>query len=151
MPSVPPFGPQAHYNAPKFYDELAAPADGSSKLPRFNFVCLSAFGGAALLMGSIMCGGYLTFGAASQGLILNNYATSDPLAFIARLGIGMSIIFSYPLNMVGLREGVLAMFGQKAAGDKPAVHIALTLALLCLMNGTRASQPVISAGCLAHQ
>ena len=45
----------AHYNAPKFYEELQAPADGSSKLKSFNLVCLGAFGGAALLMGSIMC------------------------------------------------------------------------------------------------
>jgi len=125
----------AHYNAPKFYDELQAPADGSSKLPRFNFVCLAAFGGAAALMGSIMVGGYLTFGGASQGLILNNYATSDPLAFLARLGIAMSIIFSYPLNMTGLREGVLAMFGKKAAGEKTIVHVLLTLVLVCVMNG----------------
>ena len=70
-----------------------------------------------------------------QGLILNNYATSDPLAFLARVGIGLSIIFSYPLNMTGLREGVLAMFGKKAAGDKPIVHIGLTLLLLLVMNG----------------
>ena len=98
----------AHYNAPKFYDELQAPKDGSSKLKSFNLVCLGAFGAAAVLMGSIMCGGFLTFGSNAQGLILNNYATSDPLAFIARLGIGMSIIFSYPLNFVGLRGGVRA-------------------------------------------
>ena len=28
----------AHYNAPKFFDELAGPEDGGSKLPRFNQV-----------------------------------------------------------------------------------------------------------------
>jgi len=125
----------AHYNAPKFYDELAPPEDGSSKLPRFNLVCAAAFGAAALLMGSIMAGGYLTFGAASQGLILNNYATSDPLAFLARLGIGMSIIFSYPLNFVGLRGGVLGMLGLSSQADKRSVHVITTVVLLCLMNG----------------
>lgn len=125
----------AHYNAPKFYKELQAPADGSSKAPVFNLVCAIGFGGAALLMGTVMAAGFLTFGQASQvklcqirllgkgvtigltngvlsscdtqGLILNNYATSDPLAFLARVGIGASIIFSFPLNFVGLREGVL--------------------------------------------
>jgi len=125
----------AHYNAPKFYDELAPPEDGSSKLPRFNLVCGAAFGAAALLMGSIMAGGYLTFGASSQGLILNNYATSDPLAFLARLGIGMSIIFSYPLNFVGLRGGVLGMLGLSDQADKQSVHVITTVALLCLLNG----------------
>lgn len=28
----------AHYNAPKTYKELAPPADGSSKVPKFNLV-----------------------------------------------------------------------------------------------------------------
>jgi len=125
----------AHYNAPKFYDELEAPPDGKSKLARFNLVVGAAFGAAALLMGSIMAGGYLTFGSAAQGLILNNYATSDPLAFVARLGIGMSIIFSYPLNFVGLRGGVLGMLGLADKADDNKVHVVATVALLCLMNG----------------
>jgi hypothetical protein len=30
----------AHYNAPRFYEELAGNKDGSSKLPKFNKVCL---------------------------------------------------------------------------------------------------------------
>jgi len=125
----------AHYNAPKFYKELQAPADGSSKLKSFNMVCAYAFGGAALLMGSVMCTGFLTFGASSQGLILNNYATSDSLAFLARVGIGASIIFSYPLNFVGLREGVQTMLGLKEAGKKPLVHWVTTVALMCVING----------------
>ncbi len=50
----------AHYNAPKFYAELAPPADGSSKLPRFNAVVLAGFVLAATLSGVIMSAGYLT-------------------------------------------------------------------------------------------
>lgn len=123
----------AHYNAPKQYEELAPPATGS-KLARFNTVVGAGFGFAALLMGAIMAGGYLTFGSASQGLILNNYATSDPLALVARLGIGVSIIFSYPLNFLGLREGLLTML--KLDGSKKATHWGATLLLMALMNGT---------------
>ena len=124
----------AHYNAPKFYSELQAPAEGS-KLNRFNFVVASGFLAAAVVMGSVMVGGFLTFGSASQGLILNSYATGDPLAFLARLGIGMSIIFSYPLNFVGLREGILSSLGKTEEGKKTSVHVALTLALMFIMNG----------------
>jgi len=123
----------AHYNAPKYYKELAPPADGSSKQAAFNKVCAGAFGLASLLCAAIMAGGYLTFGGASQGLILNSYATTDPLALLARLGICASIIFSYPLNFVGLREGVLNLF--KLDGTKAPVHIITTIVLLCLMNG----------------
>ena len=126
----------AHYNAPKFYNELAAPTDGSSKVAKFNKVVVGGFGAAALIMGSVMAGGFLTFGGASNGLILNSYATADPLAFIARLGIGLSIIFSYPLNFLGLREGVLSMLGMTEEGKKAPVHWGVTLALMLLMNGT---------------
>ena len=96
----------------------------------------AAFGAAAALMGSVMAGGFLTFGSSANGLILNNYATSDPLAFLARLGISMSIIFSYPLNFVGLRDGVLSIAGKAEQGKKNSVHVAITLALMLLMNGT---------------
>ena len=125
----------AHYNAPKYFNELAVPTDGSTKQQAFTRVCAQAFGLAALLMGSIMAGGYLTFGGASQGLILNNYATSDPLAFIARLGISASILFSYPLNFVGLREGVLGMLGLRSKAADPSVHTLSTVLLVIVMNG----------------
>ncbi len=126
----------AHYNAPKYFNELAVPADGSlTKQQAFTRVCAGAFGLAAILCGSIMAGGYLTFGGASQGLILNNYATSDPLAFLARLGISASILFSYPLNFVGLREGVLGMLGLRDKAALPSVHVISSVLLVCIMNG----------------
>lgn len=125
----------AHYNAPKMYKELAGPEDGSSKLGRFNMVVGCAFGLAALLCGSIMTAGYLTFGKASQGLILNNYATADALAFIARIGIGLSIIFSYPLNFVGLREGVLSLLNLSHKAARTDVHVISTVLLMLCVNG----------------
>ena len=82
--------------------------------PRLYQVVIGAFGLAALLCGSIMAAGFSTFGAASQGFILNNYATADSLALLARIGISASIIFSFPLNFVGLREGVLDLLKLKA-------------------------------------
>ena len=48
----------------------------------------------------------------------------------------MSIIFSYPLNFVGLREGLLAFLGKTEEGKKTSVHVSLTLLLMVLMNGT---------------
>ena len=56
----------AHYNAPKYYKELAPPTDGSSKQAAFTKVCAGAFGLASFLCLAIMVGGYLTFGGASQ-------------------------------------------------------------------------------------
>ena len=74
----------AHYNAPKFYGELEAPADGSSKLPRFNLVVGLGFLAAAGVMGAVMAGGFLTFGSASQGLILTGPQASHEKASVER-------------------------------------------------------------------
>jgi sodium-coupled neutral amino acid transporter 11 len=126
----------AHFNAARFYSDLAEPADGSSKLSTFHRVCAAGFGFAGLLTAAVMSGGFFTFGSAAKGLILNNYATADPLALLARVGIGVSMVFSYPLVFTGLRDGVLAMLKKEEAGQKPLVHVGLTVAMLALLNGT---------------
>ena len=117
----------AHFNANKLYNELAPPADGSPKIGRFNAASAVAFAIAALLSGGIAAAGFLTFGASSQGLILNNYATGDRMASLARLGIGLSIVFSYPLNFLALRSGVHGML--KLDGASGPVHLVSTLLL----------------------
>ena len=71
----------------------------------------------------------------AQGFILNNYATKDSLAFLARLGISVSIIFSYPLIFVGLRESILNLFGLDKYAERDDVHIASTVGLLAIVSG----------------
>lgn len=125
----------AHFNAPTMYNQLAAPEDGSPKLRRFNRVVAGGFGLASLLGALIMSAGFVTFGCASNGLVLNNYAVADRFALTARLGIGLSIIFSYPLNFVGLREGALALIGKQKQAARRSWHAASTVLLLGVMNG----------------
>mmetsp|Transcript_33030 Transcript_33030/g.82262 ORF Transcript_33030/g.82262 Transcript_33030/m.82262 type:complete len:208 (+) Transcript_33030:1-624(+) len=95
----------AHYNAPKFYASLRR-----ASAERFSRVSAASFGVAIALFTAVTCAGYLTFGSASQGLILNNYATCDPLATAARVAIASSIVFTYPLAFTGLRDGVQSLF-----------------------------------------
>mmetsp|Transcript_47544 Transcript_47544/g.153656 ORF Transcript_47544/g.153656 Transcript_47544/m.153656 type:complete len:477 (-) Transcript_47544:425-1855(-) len=121
----------AHYNAPKFYAELATPKRGS-KLRSFNVAVAGGFALAAALCGSIMSAGFLTFGSASSGFILNNYATADALAVVARVGIFSSVTFSYPLLFFGLRDGVIGLL--RLDGAKEGVHRVATVALLALVN-----------------
>lgn len=99
----------AHYNAPKFLKELANPT-----IDRFNVLTYASFLGAFILSAVFMASGFLTFGGASKGLILNNYASSDSLATAARAGIAASIIFGFPLTFVGFRDGLIEMLGYKA-------------------------------------
>lgn len=77
----------AHFNAPKFYLELK-----NNTLPRFYQVIAWSFG-ASILLYSIITGlGFLTFGAASNGLILNNYSNKDLLMSFSRVAVAISIM-----------------------------------------------------------
>lgn len=53
---------------------------------------------------TMMLFGFRTFGAATQALVLNNYhRTDDPLASLARLATGCSILCGYPLMFAALK------------------------------------------------
>mmetsp|Transcript_10123 Transcript_10123/g.15053 ORF Transcript_10123/g.15053 Transcript_10123/m.15053 type:complete len:487 (-) Transcript_10123:97-1557(-) len=92
----------AHFNAPNFYNELI-----DNTVARFNTVTYSSFAISILIFGIVASLGFLTFGSASSGLILNNYSTNDTLMTLSRVAVALSIVFSYPLVFVGTRDGIL--------------------------------------------
>ncbi|CAN0508076.1 unnamed protein product, partial [Ectocarpus sp. 12 AP-2014] len=52
----------------------------------------------------MMLFGFRTFGGAAQTLLLNNYhRTDDPLASLARLATGFSILCGFPLMFAALK------------------------------------------------
>jgi hypothetical protein len=121
----------AHYNAPKFYWELhrssaTGISNGKSKsgniissstssllsttkttaIKVFRNVVFQSYGIAIFLMLLIASMGYLTFGNHCQSVILNNYSTQDTYMSFSRWAIVISLIFSYPLAFVGVRDGI---------------------------------------------
>lgn len=104
----------AHYNAALFYDQLA-PAPGGDKAGRFQRVAFLGFAASGLILSVVMIGGFLTFGASSSGLILNNYASTDPLAASARAAIGLSIVTAYPIVFLSIREQFVEFLGKRGA------------------------------------
>ena len=54
---------------------------------------------------AIAAAGHRTFGAASQGLILNSFAGADKLANAARALVGVAVACTYPLLFKGVRDG----------------------------------------------
>mmetsp|Transcript_19141 Transcript_19141/g.42482 ORF Transcript_19141/g.42482 Transcript_19141/m.42482 type:complete len:495 (+) Transcript_19141:1-1485(+) len=125
----------AHYNAPKFYHDLK-----EKSVPRYNKVVYASFACAILAFVSINAFGFLTFGGASLGFVLNNYSKADTLITLARVGIFCSILFGYPLVFVGLRDGMLSLAGISNPDSKTffASSVGLlgfaTLASLVLNN-----------------
>jgi len=125
-----------HFVAPQFYNELSSgpgPADKAParKMSRFSFLTVGGFGISAVLTAIVMVAGYLTFGGACDGFILNNYAATDRLAQLARVAIGSQIVFTYPFIHVGLRDStrdLLAAFGVSLP------RIALTLGIFAVVT-----------------
>merc|ERR1712124_85488 len=62
-----------------------------------------------LMFGVAMISGYATFGGLADAVILNNYAANDMLANLARVGMGIANVCSFPLMFSGLREQMLMM------------------------------------------
>jgi sodium-coupled neutral amino acid transporter 11 len=127
----------AHTNAVRFYNEL------EGRTPeKFGKVVAGAFGLSALLYCLVMSAGYATFGSASAGLILENYASSDLLATFARAATGVSIVGSYPLLFTSLRDvlvSTLKSAGDGALGRKCAVAssgawISMSLGVLAVIT-----------------
>jgi amino acid permease len=126
----------AHYNAPRFYTELK-----DHTIPRFRTVVTYAFGASSIIYVVITCFGFLTFGTACNGNILNNYSTNDVLATVCRVSIAVAIICTYPVAFVGTRDGVLdvvALPPEKQTSNNLNVIsiILLTIVTLIAMSVT---------------
>eukprot|EP00930_Biecheleria_cincta_P046508 TRINITY_DN3207_c0_g1_i2.p1 TRINITY_DN3207_c0_g1~~TRINITY_DN3207_c0_g1_i2.p1 ORF type:complete len:596 (-),score=94.75 TRINITY_DN3207_c0_g1_i2:400-2187(-) len=121
----------AHYNAPKFYSQLE-----DATPDKFTKVVMGAFGFAMVIYFWIMSVGYLTFGKASEGLILNNYSEKDSLITAARIAMGFAVTFGFPLGFTGLRDATMSVFDM--AQDK---FVPVTLGLLSV---------IVTGACFFH-
>lgn len=115
----------SHFSAPRFFRELERPT-----LPRFAMLTGYGFVGSFAIMSVLMCFGFLTFGGACQGLILSNYATSDQLAIVSRIGVLVSVVFSFPFLLAACRDDLLELLLQGAPPKpwKTATTVALVAA-----------------------
>ena len=115
----------AHFNAPKFYLELK-----DNTIKRFNTVVSTSFGISIVIMAAVAALGFLTFGKATSGLVLNNYASSDTLMSLSRFAVAFSIVFSYPLVFVGCRDGCLDLLKVDPEERTNSVLNQVTIAIL---------------------
>lgn len=92
----------AHFNAPKFYNELE-----DNTVKRYNTLVSTSFAISIATFVVMAAFGFLTFGGASSGLILNNYSNKDSLMGLSRVAVAVSLVFSYPLAFAGCRDGLL--------------------------------------------
>lgn len=132
----------AHFNAPKYLAELK-----NNTLPRFYQVIAWSFGAAILIYSSMTALGFLTFGAASNGLILNNYSTNDFLMSMSRIAVAISVTGSYPLLFDGTRDGLLDLL--KIPQEKRNVSLFNKITLGILVATTLAAAKLTDLGLVA--
>jgi len=120
----------AHYNAPKYFNELK-----DNTVKRFNTVVATSFAVSSLTFIGVASLGFLTFGSNSAGLILNNYATGDVLASLSRIAVAVSIVFSYPLTFVGIRDGLLDLASVPEEKRTNPLLDKLSVAILAAVTG----------------
>uniref|UniRef100_A0A7S2ESF5 Amino acid transporter transmembrane domain-containing protein n=1 Tax=Trieres chinensis TaxID=1514140 RepID=A0A7S2ESF5_TRICV len=123
----------AHFNAPKFYRELK-----NNTMKRFNTVVTASFGLSVALYVAVASMGFLTFGSACQGLILNNYSTKDALVGLSRFAVALSLVFSYPLLFVGGRDGILDLAKVPESDRSNSLQNKVTLAMLGVITALAA-------------
>ena len=106
-----------HMSSPDFYRSLEDPTPA-------RFAKLSAVGFAVTVAISslMMCLGFLTFGGASKGMILNNYSTSDAGATLCRLLMGVSLLGSYGFLSNALKNAYYQIFHPGVSEVSDAVH-----------------------------
>ncbi len=93
----------AHLNAPAFFDETGRDT------PKFGLIAGFGFGTSIVLNLVFLFSGFLTFGSASNGMILNSYSHYDVLANVARILFALSVITTYPIVLAGLKPAVIAI------------------------------------------
>lgn len=119
----------AHFNSPRFLKELK-----NNTMARFHQVIGWSFATSILLYSAITAFGFLTFGAASNGLILNNYANKDFLMSISRIAVAISVTCSYPLIFVGARDGIFDLFKVKQENRNDNITNKVTVALIAIVT-----------------
>lgn len=94
-----------HMSSPEFYQTLKEPT-----LDRFGRLSIVGFGVTALISIFMMSLGFLTFGGASKGMILNNYSTLDAGATLCRLLMGVSLLGSYGFLANAMKKAYYQIF-----------------------------------------
>jgi len=115
----------AHYNAPRFFSELALQQqdkhgsttlqqyrqqDHTQPLEHFHSVVSTAYAVATLVFMTVAGAGFVTFGTHAQPMVLNSYSPFDPLVAVCRATLAASILLTFPLPFVGLRDGVMELW-----------------------------------------
>lgn len=85
-------------------------------------------------MGFVTLVGFLTFGKACDGLVLNNYAETDTWMGISRIAVSLSLVFSYPIAFTGCRDGFMDLANVPMERRSNGIMNFVSVALLAVIT-----------------
>eukprot|EP00930_Biecheleria_cincta_P015056 TRINITY_DN12687_c0_g1_i1.p1 TRINITY_DN12687_c0_g1~~TRINITY_DN12687_c0_g1_i1.p1 ORF type:complete len:493 (-),score=83.02 TRINITY_DN12687_c0_g1_i1:572-2050(-) len=150
----------AHHTAPQLRQSMRSTGSSgrTEDSASFDLVIAGGFAlSAAVYAVAIVCG-YSTFGSSCHGNILDNYRSSDSLADVAKLATLASVVCSFPVMFLGLRDSLRDLLGStQNEGDasawlNPALLTIITLLAGCCKDLAEASacQGAILGCCLVY-
>ena len=98
----------AHYSAGDFYNVLGGRNSGAT-LSKFKKLVWFGFGGVFAINAAILVAGFLTFGGACKGIVLNNYSTADFGATVCRLLMALCVVGGFPFLINASRKTLFEM------------------------------------------
>lgn len=121
--------PVAHNNAPRFFVELH-----NNTIHRHDVVVKISYAISSILYIIFGVVGFLTFGDNCSGDMLNNYSTNDILATLCRMAIAFSVLFTYPIVFVGVRDGFIDLLLIPIDQQTNLLHVGITILLLLIIT-----------------
>lgn len=121
--------PVAHNNAPRFFVELH-----NNTIHRHDVVVKISYAISSILYIIFGVVGFLTFGDNCSGDMLNNYSTNDILATLCRIAIAFSVLFTYPIVFVGVRDGFIDLLLIPIDQQTNLLHVGITILLLLIIT-----------------
>jgi sodium-coupled neutral amino acid transporter 2 len=120
----------AHYNVPRFYEELHERTIGKFSLA----VCISlAMCTCVYLLIGVF--GYLRYGEETKSDVLNNLPDDSTIAIVGRLALAGVVLFTYPLAFNSHRASAVALlqvYSPNFSAAKPLHFYGLTVVLVSL-------------------
>jgi len=95
----------AHMSSPEFFQTLK-----DNTISRFGKLSIIGFGFTALISAFMMSIGFLTFGGACKGMILNNYSIYDHGATLCRALMAISLLGSYAFLGNAMKKAFYQIF-----------------------------------------
>lgn len=99
----------AHYNAPKFYQELE-----NTNAKRFSLASAVGIASALAIYGIFGSVSYATFQAETNANVLANYSASSLIAVFSRLAMMIVVLTTYPLAYQAMKS---CLFASDAAAS----------------------------------